>query len=356
MHRTELAASESPEIGIPEPYLGSNDSYIPDLHTCTRPEATMQRTSQQIAATPTGEYSWRAPSPPHIHIPPFPDGTQIRLPVVASTGPAHTEEEILKAITQGQHIRAVKWIGDWKYEYRRQSQPILSFLELGPASAARDIEALKIKGVTMLLVIRNTKTAQALLLSGEKIAQQLGIEAASVDVGGNPELIAAFPRAIDIINEHLISIYRQRMENAQETGIEIKDVTQLMGKVLVFCESGNERSAAVVAAYIMKMYDMTLVTAVQFIQSIRFCVAYDDALKHLLLAYQDVLQAQKSVAEVQRAEFQEVAVRQAVPSGGEKRGRDEVADDDIEMDMDHADDEERFSGRARFVPFHDPDI
>ncbi|KAH8804752.1 dual specificity phosphatase-like protein [Xylogone sp. PMI_703] len=316
----------------------------------------MHRTSQQIGATPTGEYSWRAPSPPHIHIPPFPDGAEISLPpVVASAGPVHTKEEILRVITQGQHIRAVKWIGDWKYEYRRQSQPILSFLELGPASAARDIEALKIKGVTMLLVVRNTKTAQALLMSGDKVANQLGIESASIDVDGNPELIAAFPRAIDIINEHLVSIYRQRVAEAKASGEEIKDISQLMGKVLVFCESGNERSAAVVAAYMMKVYDMSLVTAIQFIQSIRFCVAYDDALKHLLLSYQDVLQAQKSIAEVQSAEYRELAFR-PTPSGREKRGRKEIVDDDVEMEMDQADDEERFSGRARFVPFHDPDL
>lgn len=297
----------------------------------------------------------QAPSPPHIHIPPFPDGSEIKLPVRQSSGPVDTDEEILRAITQGQHVRAVKWIGDWKYEYRRESQPILSFLELGPASAARDIEALKMKGVTMLLVIRNTKTAQALLLSGEKIARQLGIKAASIDVNGNPELIAAFPRAINLINEHLISVYKERMVAAQEAEEEITDITRLMGKVLVFCESGNERSAAVVAAYMMKMYDLSLVTAVQFIQSIRFCVAYDDGLKHLLLSYQDVLQAQKTIADVQRVESYEVAARSMTATGTEKRARNEIDIDDVEMDLGQADDEERFGGRARFVPFHDAD-
>lgn len=195
----------------------------------------------------------------------------------------------------------------------------------------------------MLLVIRNTMTAQAKILSGDKIASELGIASAAVDVAGNQELIAAFPCATKIINDHLVATYHHRIE----CGRSPADPSNL-GKVLVFCESGNERSAAVVAAYLMEMYDIDLVSAIQFVQSQRFCVAFDDPLKHLLLSYQQLLEA-KRISRLQQSK----ANPSAGSRSGSKRGRDDMVDDDMDMDLDNADDEERFGGRRVFAAFHD---
>jgi serine/threonine/tyrosine-interacting protein len=101
------------------------------------------------------------------------------------------EREILIALTQGNHV-AVSF-QEWKYEWRRAAQSILSFLYLGPSSAARDVDALRREGITLLLVIRNTMMAG--MLSGERVANSLGIEHASIDVAGNQQLIQAFPTA-----------------------------------------------------------------------------------------------------------------------------------------------------------------
>lgn len=233
---------------------------------------------------------------------------------------------------------------DWKYEWRRRSQPILTFLHLGPSSSARDLEALRAEGITLLLVIRNTMTAQASLLSGDKVARQLGIQSAAVDVAGNQELIAAFPRATKIINDHLISAYRAlaRTDDDQTN-------RKTWGKILVFCESGNERSAAVITAYLMQMFGLDMVSAIQYVQSQRFCVAFDDGLKNLLQAYDDILGAKRSVSRASSA------VPQPVVS---KRSRDDVEDEDDDMDMGdtdaaRSDDVARFSGRTAFAPFLD---
>lgn len=226
---------------------------------------------------------------------------------------------------------------------RRQAQPILPFLYLGPSAATRDIDALKREGITMLLVIRNTMTAAARLLSGERVANQLKIVATAVDVDGNTELIAAFPRAIKIINDHLISAYRQRNFG----GLDVPNTTSPppSGKVLVFCESGNERSAAVIAAYIMAMHDLDVVGAIQFIQSQRFCVAFDDGLKNLLYNYQQLLEARKSVS-AGHAQLR-------APNVGAKRARDDSVEEDTYMDLDDASDRERFRGRGGFAAFYD---
>jgi serine/threonine/tyrosine-interacting protein len=247
--------------------------------------------------------------------------------------------EILKRITSAD--RAVVAVKDWKYESRRTSQEILSFLHLGPASVARELDLLRAQGITMLLVIRNTRTAQASLLSGEKAARQLGIEAASVDVAGNPELIAAFPRAARVINDHLISKYRSAVADDPQNPSQ-----KSLGKILVFCESGNERSAAVVAAYLMCMYGMDMISAIQYIQSQRFCVAFDDGLKNLLVNYMDLLNAQRMVSK-----YVSSTPVVAQTSAKAKRGRDELAHDIEDMDLDNADDEERFGNRRVYAPF-----
>ena len=276
-------------------------------------------------------------------MPQAPDDKALILPAYDGFSVEGEDNEVLKIITQGQHVAIP--VKDWKYEWRRQAQPILSFLYLGPSSAARNIEMMRQEGITMLLVIRDNKTAMASLLSGQKVANQLGIQAASIDVSGHYELIAAFPRAIKIINDHLISIYRRQVADGASPDAGSRNA---WGKILVFCESGNERSAAVVAAYLMNMYAMDLVSAIQYIQSQRFCVAFDDGLKNMLYNYHQLLEAQKAVS----ASSMESRTRS--PSRGPtKRGRDEMDDDDSDMTMDHLDDSERFGGRTSFVPFQD---
>lgn len=103
----------------------------------------------------------------------------------------HNEEDkaILQAITQGHYGVQSK---EWKYESRRQAQSILAFLYLGPSSAARDGKFLKEQGITMLLVIRDTATASSGLLSGQRIAKELGIVSKAIDVQGTQELIHSF--------------------------------------------------------------------------------------------------------------------------------------------------------------------
>lgn len=232
---------------------------------------------------------------------------------------------------------------DWKYESRRKSQVILPFLHLGPSSSARDIEALRVEGVTMLLVVRNSMMAQ--VMSGERAAKQLKIQLVTIDVAGHQELIAAFPRVIKVINDHLISSYRRfAREDDDQVGRSV------WGKILVFCESGNERSAAVVAAYLMSMFALDMTSAIQFVQSRRFCVAYDDGLKNLLQAYGDILRARRAVSCAISAHPQQVTL----PT---KRLRDDDEDMDMDMgdglSMHQAADVERFLGRGSHAPFHD---
>jgi len=227
---------------------------------------------------------------------------------------------------------------DWRYEWRRQAQPILSFLYLGPSVATKKVDFIRDERITMLLCVRDSKSAMGNFLSGEKVAKQLGIEAAHVDVTDTQHLTHRLRDAVMIINEHLVSQYQMHLAYDPEK--------KIWGKVLVFCESGNERSATVVAAYLLAMFDVDLVGAIQYIQAQRFCVAFDDGLKNLLMSFQQLVHAEKMTVHA-RPQIQTQAHKTHL-----KRSRDDM-DEDMDMELDRADDEARFNGRRVFAPFRD---
>ena len=312
---------------------------------------------------PAHEYSYRVPSPPRIAVPP-PTVTSDGMPglnsllggraALGSSGFANTE--FLKTVTYTDFM-ITGGMMDWRYEQRRMAQKILPFLFLGPISAARDREFLQREGVTLLMAVRDTMSAQAKLL-GSRAAVELGIPCHYVDVAGKQELIAAFPKAIDAINAHLTLMSREHLETNIELPVEQRGVP---GKVLVFCESGNERSATVVAAYLMAMFSLDLVPALQLVQAQRFCVSFDDSLRYLLQSYDIILRAKRDVAKHASLEELSNAARcGSTISAGlastkmTKRTLDEAYDDDTEMgEMPIPADHQRFEKREGYAPFED---
>lgn len=222
---------------------------------------------------------------------------------------------------------------------------------------------MKEDGISLLLVIRDTRSAISGLLSGKKIADQLGIDHAAVDVDGNAQLIhIGFSRAISIINDHLISRYQQHASSLPtDADAFYTTKTAARGKVLVFCESGNERSAAVVAAYIMTVYGLDMVSAVQYLQCQRFCIALNDNLKNLLFSYQQILEARRAVLIAQKDSLLQLPL-QSTRAATPKRSIDDVDDDSSDVPMDagdagydadgNVDNRGDCGNRKGFAPFH----
>ncbi len=318
---------------------------------------------------PVQERSYRCPSPPRIIVPP-PELNARGVPEIPLVGhdsydfesSGFANFEFLNIVT---HANMAKHnvVLDWKYEERRKAQQVLPYLYLGPSSAAKDQVFLKKEGITMVLAVRNTKSAQAKLL-GSRVADELGLESQSIDVKGNQELIAAFPRGIEVINAHLSKMYRQQRSRIDQAVVDTgRQAPDLPGKVLLYCESGNDRSACLVVAYIMAMYSQDLITAIQTVQAHRFAVAFDDALRQLLSTYETILQAKREVmqADISMAGPQTVS-GDAVGRGGTarnnqmKRTINELYEDDEDVDMDSGNGEmdvERFEKREGLAPFED---
>lgn len=283
------------------------------------------------------EYSYRVPTPPRIVVPP-PSINSAIAPQFGLTPPQNHPG--LDGISY-ENMKTCSLL-EWTYERRRHAQAVLPFLYLGPLSAAKDRTFLTNEGITMMLGIRQKHGfGNRIMNAALGIADELGIQNSTVDLVSDRELVGAFSSIGRTINNHLVRI--SQLHRKGQPGVPA------MGKVLIFCESGNERSAAVVAAYLMETHpDVDYIRAMQVCQSQRFCVNFDDGMKRLLQSFWDILQARRDVAH-------HLPAPTPIRAGKRALSRDEDSDEDYgneDMDMGAEDDAERFERRA-FAPFVD---
>ncbi|KAI1055584.1 hypothetical protein LB505_010823 [Fusarium chuoi] len=302
-------------------------------------------------AVPSAPYVRRAPSPPFIHIPPTGQcgvsAAPILLPSYEQVDSSQLTAHDVKIITQNMQQIATDRAADWSYEQRRDAQKLVDFLYLGPNSTAKDIKRLQEEGITMIAVARDARMAGVKLMSVEKAAKTLDIEVRYIDLEGNDKLISSFPDIIRLINDHLLSVYHSQAKGRNKNGELLVDPSSFRrGKVLLTCETGNDRSAAIAAAYIMAVFGKDMITAVQFISIQRFCCAFDEDTKRKLQCWEDILRARS-----------QVAMEQAVPPNAAhtKRHIDDVMDtsEDPSDQGEFALDQDRFNGRGSFAPFVD---
>lgn len=314
-------------------------------------------------------FDTRPPSPPYIHIPsPLIDNTHPSLTLTPSYDSIDTgmlTAEDLDIITGGRSQKATDMHqNDWRYEDRRKAQPVLDFLYLGPLSVVRDRAFLQREGITMLLAARDTSMAQIQMMSVDRAASELSIEAAYVDVASRQELIRSFPAAVAKINDHLLRVYKSQAQGTQQTQegqrIAIDRSTFKRGKVLVFCETGNERSAAIVAAYLMAMYGRDMISAIQFIGAQRFCSNFNEETKYILRSFGDILEAKRmtlravnhqgsTTGQQKNGSSYTATSAPIMISSAKKRGIEDTMDEDENSEF--AIDMDRYEDRPAFVPY-----
>ncbi|KAG9195140.1 hypothetical protein G6011_00260 [Alternaria panax] len=317
------------------------------------------REEQSLSDLPNGhmrsqhEYSYRLPAAPRIVVPPPTLTTD--MPGL-SLGGVHGGEVDVSFLNELdlEDIVQKNTLLEWAYERRRQAQMILPWLYLGPMVAARDKSFLEREGITMVLAVR----AQANSMSGAmQAAAQVCMEVGSIESPSFYSLTPKFPDATRIINAH---VARVRQHSLQTTG------QATLGKVLVFCESGNEKSAAVVAAYLMQtLNNIDYIKAMQVCQAQRFCVNFDDVLKNILRSYWDIICARRSIAAscaqgpcqngLGSGFAQPAWLSLSSSSNKQKRSIEDTRDDDDDTNMDggmDASDMLRFAGRD-VTPFQD---
>lgn len=248
---------------------------------------------------------------------------------------------------------------EWKYEHRRIAQAIVPFLLLGPGTAAQDVDFVQEQGITLLVAVRSAFAARmhTRLLNPATFKSGIGLQTLTLDLDSPYDMITKLPRAIKIINDHI----------EQSCGsIVPKILEEIPARVLVFCESGNDRSATFVTAYLMALYGINAIEAIQVVQAQRFCLAIEDGSKNMLQNFEDILQAKRDVARVNHLDAKLAQLVQlphdhqygATSTLGlrkmSKRSYDNANDSDEEMEDSKWDDAERgMEGRSGRAPFQD---
>lgn len=244
--------------------------------------------------TPIQEYVYHIPRPPSYWISPpnFEAAEEYSIQVDASYDYELTgfpNVDFLKSVNHT-NSKEPGSIFEWNYEQRWAAQAILPFLYLGPTSVIRDGRFLQQHGITMVLSIRLVLTSGS--KSWDVAVADPAIEISTIDVEGMQDLIAAFPRGIDIINAHMSKVFH----NGQQPSVTSGPLTNPpYGAVLVCCETGNERSPCMIAAYLMAMYAISFVKAIQIVQAQRFSATLDEESKNILQTYHSILEAQRKV-------------------------------------------------------------
>lgn len=302
------------------------------------------------------QYSLRLPTPPRITVPPPSITADVPNLTIGPCTNDQADISFLSGINLGEIIQR-HTVQEWSYSKRRQAQMVLPWLYLGPMTAARDTEFLKREGITMVLAICVTETA---LQGALNAASTVCSEVARIQSPQMFDLTQQLRKTTAMINTHIAQYGQHTLQKLHD---------RMMGKVLVFCESGNEKSAAVVAAYLMEtLVDLDYIKAMQVIQAQRFSVNFDDTIKNVLRTYGEILAAQRSIAFSSQqmapqqngfASTSSTKASQVAPQTYSirptklKRTRDDTYDNNVTMD-DAADEADalRFAGRE-IAPFMD---
>ncbi|ETS82622.1 hypothetical protein PFICI_04498 [Pestalotiopsis fici W106-1] len=312
---------------------------------------------------PAAPYAARPPSPPSILIPaPNVKASQaiVCVPRFSNVDPLTLSAPDLEIITQSKPQKAYDSVGDWTWEDRRKAHEILDFLWLGPSTVARDQGFLKENGFSMILAARDARLAEARLLGVDRAIKELELSAATIDVQDLQDLIHRLDDAVALINKHMLEFYHNQIllqkdsPNGQDKTVIDKSKFR-RGKVLVFCETGNDRSAILVVAYLMAVYGMDMIQACQFVNYRRFCVSLDEPSKQMLQTYEGLLVARKTVNKHTLQNSHNISLG---TSRITKRGIMDTMDDDDDDDImqeaaDFELDRDRYTDRRPFVPFVD---
>ncbi|EEQ86994.1 FMI2 protein [Blastomyces dermatitidis ER-3] len=247
----------------------------------------------------------------------------------------------------------------WRYDQRREAQAILPYLYVGPTASARDVEFVKSAGITCLLGIRGPLPHHARVVNAHKCATALGIETDNIVVANDQEFIKTLPDIIQKINEHICCCPVHHTDAATMPGKVAP--SQPWKKVLIFCETGNERSAAVAIAYLMAMLNYDVLTAFINVQGRRLCCNLPESMKHVLQTFESILAAKRDVVKAQNATncSNGSAATIAGLSNPKKRAIDAMQGlEDCVGDVPDSEllarlDQERFISRSPQPPFND---
>lgn len=148
---------------------------------------------------------------------------------------------------------------EWVYEMRRVMQEIIPRLYLGPYASGKRREELRAKNITHIMIVRSAI---------ERI------------------IAAKYPEEFKYHIVEIPDVPTVSLLPYLGGCKEFLDEGRASGGVLVHCDSGISRSAAVVIAYVMQEQNMSYDQAFQYVSDRRCCVHPNLGFMHQLSEYE----------------------------------------------------------------------
>lgn len=203
----------------------------------------------------------------------------------------------LNTLTAGHKLEMDHVMASWNYEMRRTAQCILPFLLLGPSSVARDADFVRAKGISLMVSVRRSGAVQSRpkFLDPATFPTSTGLATLKLDFDTLNDFIPNLRAVVRAINDHL---------EASSSKTPVEEVSDIRARVLIFCESGNDRSPVLAAAYLMAVFGIDAFSAIHIVQSQRYCITISDEMKHMLLDLQQIISAERQVSSSNAASTQ----------------------------------------------------
>lgn len=179
----------------------------------------------------------------------------------------------------------------WKYDSRHKAQAVLPFLHLAPAPIARDATYITQNGISMVIAVRSAQMARAQpkWLDPSRLSSCANLQTATFDVDSPFDVIQRIKPVLKMMTDHL---------EARTADRSIQSLTDIGGKILVFCESGNDRSPILVAAYLMLVYGLAWHESLNLIHAYRFSVSLSGNMNEMLKTLEGMFRAEADTAAV----------------------------------------------------------
>jgi hypothetical protein len=248
-----------------------------------------------VSATNTSPYVSTPPSEPTI-ISPYRSERELSiLGHVENASAMDLTPEQYDLITSNRkpHVAEASEHG-WDYSQRRRAHAILDWLYLGPFTVLRDEKFLKEAGITKIIPVRYTPDPSARTIfnniGANAVTRSLGITVDPIDIQSDLAFPGVFNEAIKKINDGVL-VHAASHPFRQTT----PDGLSHNAKILVVCETGNHRSALIVAAYLTAMFNMPLQDTLLYLSTKRFSADLDDVWKRHIITWSEILQARRDV-------------------------------------------------------------
>lgn len=199
----------------------------------------------------------------------------------------------------------------------------------------------------MMIIVRNARAPRD-YPSARAASARLGISLVYIDA--NPDnLVPSFYEMVQQANSHLLTVNGPQIGGSNDASDRLR---RPMGKILVTCDSGNDLSPTLVAAYLMLMYGLSMESGFGFVIMQRFCCVFDGKSKQALLTWQGLIEASAAVAS--HSQHHAAAMAPTIYTNGKENAKRRL-DAMIYEEKSSVSDCERFEGRETFVPFMELD-